>query len=1158
MPAIQQGTRLGGYRLLERIGRGGVGTVWLAEHEAMQTAVAIKVLNGDGGGADGRERFMREASAAFRLQHPNIVRVLHADVTPDGDVWMVMDLVQGPVLKGYVPEGGLPPAEAIQLLTGIGDGLAYAHHNGVLHRDIKPENILIRASDSTPLISDFGLTRLVHSDSDLTHTGGVLGTPGYMSPEQWESSSQVDQRADVWSFGITAWFMLCGQAPYAGLTPPQVLRQIVRCERPSLHDMNPGLDPKLVRVVEKMVAWRAERRFQSVDEALQVLARFSSGSAWRTARKSGQSVLASGPDAPVPAGLQSGERFHDAAPEVMSINASQVEILSRPEQAAPGVGAAGTRRMKKRRRRRPDDGAPRASGDSHAGADNTDDELPEPAEPTNWFRQNAFALSTGLAISAVLMVVMLIVVRLSGGPDQGDSGANDAAANNTVMPTIIARDTLPDLRTPPSNATGNAPSWEPPANVNTPPRNAAGNADPPPRNNSATPSPPDPPRNQNRPPGENRPANSQTPEQQIASAEPFVERSLSALDNGNTRDAIWLATEALSRAPHYYRGFLARAKAYYAADRLVDAERDATEALRLNPTEPAIRFTRGLARYGQSNFTGAAIDLEEVVRLQPDYGSGWGLLAMINDRLGRPDKAIADYGRAIRLEPGRGVWYAYRARVLASQKQQGAAVDDYGKAIELRPEAEADYRRERSELLIALGRHAEALRDLDRLVDIHFDDGKAWAIRATVLAMLGDFVTAEQSLINARLYLGPTTDERELLRRATADVERLRREATEAARQPERLPDAVGDPPMSEAAILQLLQRSRLTNAQMVQLVDVWCHPGCPAEWRPETVRVLGEQPDGRSASILRAALRDLKPDDARKVCVLVARLKHDDAASILGDALESGDAALRASAIRSLGATGTRSSLGALCRLWRKLPRDSEDYPVAFLQLTIHARDMDLEDVRDQVVPAIAIEAMHADASLLAARSLGLPDNTSAVVLNGWWEDISRTWRDQERKESLGGAPINVDDIVCSPPGTPRGPNLLLAGNDEATAMCNLAPRWQFIDHTAVLRFQAIRGDLVASYETNKVRIVARVADGNVVFHASGDTITIPLKDGWNTLTVRVMPDDRNGAAARIEFNKQRVFGFLVGFDGVPLRLQVQLPSGGIAAVGQWEILTN
>jgi serine/threonine protein kinase len=223
--------RFGQVAVTRELGAGGMGTVYKGRHLGLDVPVALKVM-GDALARDaqGRQRFLREARTAAKLDHPNIVRVLDVN-EQDKLPYIVMEFVDGTDLSALLKKHGpLNGIAALKAVAQVADGLAHAHAQGIVHRDIKPHNIFV-SKDGRVKLGDFGLARAVEATTELTMPGAAIGTAHYMSPEQ-SNGADIDQRSDIYSLGITAWHLITGSPPYSGTTPVSIAVQHVSNDVP--------------------------------------------------------------------------------------------------------------------------------------------------------------------------------------------------------------------------------------------------------------------------------------------------------------------------------------------------------------------------------------------------------------------------------------------------------------------------------------------------------------------------------------------------------------------------------------------------------------------------------------------------------------------------------------------------------------------------------------------------------------------------------------------------------------------------------------------------------------------------------------------------------------------------------------------------------------
>lgn len=264
----------GDYELLEEIGRGGMGVVFKARQLALDRLVAVKLLLAGAYSSESMlQRFRLEAAAAARLQHPNIVPI-HDYGECDGQPYYVMDLVPGRNLAQVCDGRPLNPSRAATILRELADALHQAHRLGILHRDLKPSNVLLDDRDR-PHITDFGLARRLNSDSGVTVTGQIMGSPGYASPEQVSGRiSEVGVRSDVYGLGGILYHLLTGRAPINAATPTETLRLVLESDPPWPRLLNPTVPRELEIICLKSLAKEPARRYATASEVGDDLQRF--------------------------------------------------------------------------------------------------------------------------------------------------------------------------------------------------------------------------------------------------------------------------------------------------------------------------------------------------------------------------------------------------------------------------------------------------------------------------------------------------------------------------------------------------------------------------------------------------------------------------------------------------------------------------------------------------------------------------------------------------------------------------------------------------------------------------------------------------------------------------------------------------------------------
>ncbi|MGE0452314.1 MAG: protein kinase [Vicinamibacteria bacterium] len=260
----------GRYEILDKLGEGAMGVVYRARDAALGRVVALKMLSTEvGADREQRQRFLREAEAVGRLNHPNIVQVFDLGER-EGHLYMAMELLEGEDLRALIDrQAELPLLERVSILESICQGLGYAHSKGVVHRDVKPANILVTREGRVKIL-DFGLARVAERQT-ITRRGVILGTPDYMSPEQAMGKS-VDPRSDMFSAGGVFFEFLTGQKPFKGKTLHSVLYQIISEEPEPLLTLNPDVPARLAAVVHRMLRKPPEKRYSCMEDVERDLA----------------------------------------------------------------------------------------------------------------------------------------------------------------------------------------------------------------------------------------------------------------------------------------------------------------------------------------------------------------------------------------------------------------------------------------------------------------------------------------------------------------------------------------------------------------------------------------------------------------------------------------------------------------------------------------------------------------------------------------------------------------------------------------------------------------------------------------------------------------------------------------------------------------------
>jgi hypothetical protein len=282
-------TSFPGYELLEELGRGGMGVVYKARHLGLDRIVALKVVR-KGSHSEGLQRFLREAQALAALQHPNVVQVFDSGEHQDLP-FCVMEYVEGGSLAQRLNEGPLPAKDAARLVEQIAHGIQAVHEKGIIHRDLKPGNILLQMRFTTententekkPKVTDFGLAKRIESESGLTHSGAVMGTPSYMAPEQAEGLvHDIGSATDVYGLGAILYECLTGRPPFRAANIFETLVQVRSQEPVAVRHLQPKCPRDLETICHKCLRKEANRRYRTVAALADDLQRFLTGRAIR-------------------------------------------------------------------------------------------------------------------------------------------------------------------------------------------------------------------------------------------------------------------------------------------------------------------------------------------------------------------------------------------------------------------------------------------------------------------------------------------------------------------------------------------------------------------------------------------------------------------------------------------------------------------------------------------------------------------------------------------------------------------------------------------------------------------------------------------------------------------------------------------------------------
>jgi eukaryotic-like serine/threonine-protein kinase len=273
-PAVEPGATVGGkYRLVRRIGVGGMGEVWVATNRATGAEVAVKMARGAAVREDSALRFRHEARLGAMLAHRSVVRIFDLAEEADGTLVLVMELLRGETLERYVQRRApLPASEAVAIVTPVLSALAHAHATGIIHRDVTPANVFLAVDPDgyvTPKLLDFGIAKAPAEGTKHTVDGRALGTPQYMAPERIREQGRIDGRSDLFSVGVVLYEMLTGDCPFLAGSPAASLAAVLEV----VVDPDPRIDPRLwIELRRSLSKQPYERHATAVEMARSLLA----------------------------------------------------------------------------------------------------------------------------------------------------------------------------------------------------------------------------------------------------------------------------------------------------------------------------------------------------------------------------------------------------------------------------------------------------------------------------------------------------------------------------------------------------------------------------------------------------------------------------------------------------------------------------------------------------------------------------------------------------------------------------------------------------------------------------------------------------------------------------------------------------------------------
>ncbi|HEY4187366.1 MAG TPA: serine/threonine-protein kinase [Polyangia bacterium] len=324
----QVGKTIGNYKVVQQIGEGGMGVVYLAEHPVIGRKVAIKLLHGSfARDSETVARFFNEARAIHMIAHPNIVEILDFGQTTDGQPYFIMEFLLGQSLADRIARGPMAPVDALAIVTQICDALQAAHDKNIVHRDLKPHNVYLIGAEAKPTVKilDFGVAKMTTGwntadsggQSVKTRTGSLMGTPLYMSPEQCRGSGKLDHRTDIYSLAVILFEMISGHPPFMAEGVGELFAKHMLEPPPSLAEVAPRTPPQIVRAVMRALSKDLEDRYPTMRAFAEAL--------------SGRDVAMSPPGSPRP---------RVAASQIATFSGAHPTSAGRPPEEATTLSSA--------------------------------------------------------------------------------------------------------------------------------------------------------------------------------------------------------------------------------------------------------------------------------------------------------------------------------------------------------------------------------------------------------------------------------------------------------------------------------------------------------------------------------------------------------------------------------------------------------------------------------------------------------------------------------------------------------------------------------------------------------------------------------------------------------------------------------------------------